>query len=390
MKVNGKTVKAKAKVTRNPLFADEKHTGREPDWDTERARTMPTDQFDHLLRQSFYYYNYYYSQKDCKKHVVDWMKDPLYKFTKEDISAFIRASDMYIPQTACSLIMAHRKGMPFRGRQIEYIKDNINKALRGVQSTDPEVGADAKVEVYRPTIQDRLNEKTSELIGELEGQYDEMTQNTKFTFKTYDFLVANNVPQSQLNKYEEVFQARLTELKLAVEKQDDQLVEGYAHLKASEFKRYFVYIEQLLSDVDQYRRIKKATKKVRVKRAVSKEKVVAKLKYAKEDKGLKLVSVNPADIIGANALYCYDTKTRKLIVYHADSLAGPLTIKGTRVVGFDTVKSISKTLRKPDEKLKEFVKANKVELRKFMDNIKAVDARANGRINSNQILLKVL
>ena len=173
-------------------------------------------------------------------------------------------------------------------------------------------------------------------------------------------------------------------------KQDDQLVEGYAHLKASEFKRYFVYIEQLLSDVDQYRRIKKATKKVRVKRAVSKEKVVAKLKYAKEDKGLKLVSVNPADIIGANALYCYDTKTRKLIVYHADSLAGPLTVKGTRVVGFDTVKSISKTLRKPDEKLKEFARANKVELRKFMDNIKAVDARANGRINSNQILLKVL
>ena len=167
-------------------------------------------------------------------------------------------------------------------------------------------------------------------------------------------------------------------------------MEGYAHLKASEFKRYFVYIEQLLSDVDQYRRIKKATKKVRVKRAVSKEKVVAKLKYAKEDKGLKLVSVNPADIIGANALYCYDTKTRKLIVYHADSLAGPLTVKGTRVVGFDTVKSISKTLRKPDEKLKEFARANKVELRKFMDNIKAVDARANGRINSNQILLKVL
>ena len=39
---------------------------------------------------------------------------------------------------------------------------------------------------------------------------------------------------------------------------------------------------------------------------------------------------------------------------------------------------------------KEFSKASKVELRKFMDNIKTTEAKANGRINPNQILLKVI
>jgi hypothetical protein len=177
---------------------------------------------------------------------------------------------------------------------------------------------------------------------------------------------------------------------LAFERADEQLQEGYSHYKTADFKRIFAFIDKILNDIIQYRGVKRATKKVRAPKSVSKEKVVSKLKYAREDKVLRLISINPADIIGAQTLYCYDTKTRKLIVYHADSIQGPLNVKGTGIIGFDTAKSVSKTLRKPEEKLKEFAKASKVELRKFMDNIKVVESKANGRINSNQILLKVL
>ena len=387
MKLNGKTVRAKVKVQRNPLFADEKYTGTEPEWDTERAKAMTDEQFDHFLRQSFYYYNYYYSQKDCKKHVVEWMKDPELKFTKDDIKAFIRSGDKTINQTACSLIMAHRKGMPFRGRHLEYIMENIRKSIKLAGAEVIEVTAD-KPKAYVPTIQDRLNEKTSELLGELEGQYDELSTNKKFTFKTYDFLVTNNVPQSQLNKYEEVFQSKFDELKMAFEKQDEQLVEGYSHLKTADFKRYFAYIDQTLTEIEQYRGIKKATKKVRVKRAVSKEKVVAKLKYAKEDKSLKLVSINPADIVGAQELWVYNTKTRKLGKYVSVDQYQTLSVKGTSIINFSETKSTSKTLRKPEEKLKEFAKVGKIDLRKFLENIKATETRLNGRISVDVLLLK--
>jgi hypothetical protein len=241
-----------------------------------------------------------------------------------------------------------------------------------------------------PTIQDRLNEKTADTIGELEGHYDEFIRDPKYQFKPYDYLVANNVPQSQLSKYEELYQARFDELKLAFEKSDEQITEGYSHYKATDFKRMFAFIDQILNDIIQYRGLKKLSKKIRAPKSVSKEKVVSKLKYAKEDKVLRLISINPADIIGAQTLYCYDTKTRKLIVYHADSIQGPLNVKGTGIIGFDTAKSVSKTLRKPADTLKEFAKASKVELRKFMDNIKAVETKANGRINPNQVLLKVV
>ena len=390
IKLNGKTVKARVKATRNPLFGDEKYTGSEPTWDTERAKLMDDVTFDHFLRQSFYYYNYFHSQKDLKKYVVQWMKDGK-EFTAEEIKAYDRSSDKNTPMTVCSLIMAHRAGMPFRERHIEYIDKAIEAAINGAGREEDivEVVKEEAPKAYVPTIQDRLNEKTAETIGELEGHYDEVIKNPKYNFKPYDYLVANNVPQSQLSKYEAVYQARFDELKEAFTKVDEQLTEGYSHYKAADFKRIMAFIDQILNDIIQYRGVKKATKKVRAPKSVSKEKVVAKLKYAKEDKTLRLVSVNPADIVGAQELWVYNVKTRKLGKYIADSLQGPLSVKGTSIIGYDEHKSTSKTLRKPEEKLKEFAKATKVELRKFLENIKATETLLNGRISADVVLLKV-
>ena len=388
VKLNGKAVKARAKTMRNPALHDEKYTGSEPVWDAERALTMSSEDFDHHMRKSFYYYNYYYNQKDCKKYVVEWLKKTA-EFTKEEIKAYERSPDRATEMTVCSLIMAHRQGMPLLPEHIAYIDTAIERAIGLAEDEVVEVAVEEKPKAYVPTIQDRLNEKTSETIGELEGHYDEFITNPKYQFKPYDFLVANNVPQSQLTKYEVLFQARFDELKGAYEKADEQLVEGYSHMKAAEFKRVFAFIDQILNDIIQYRGVKKATKKVRAPRSVSKEKVVSKLKYSKEDKTLKLVSINPADIIGAQELWVYNTKTRKLGKYVADSIQGPLNVKGTTITGFDQFKSVTKTLRKPDEKLREFAKASKVQLRKFIEDIKATETKLNGRINTETVLLRV-
>lgn len=387
--VAGIKIKTKAKVQRNPLMVDEKYTGGEPVWDTERALEFDDATFDRHLRRVFYYYNYYYNQKDCKKHVIEWMKTQSVDFTAEQIKTFSRSPDRALEMTACSLVMAHRQGMPLRGRTMPYLKEAILKAINSTADEVEEVDdKNAAPKAYVPTIQDRMNEKTADTIGDLEGYYDDVTTNTKNTFKAYDFLVANNVPQSQLSKYEDLYNARKAELLEAQAGKDDQLKEGYSHYKAADFKRIYAWIDDLINAVEQYRGVKKATKKVRAPRSVSKEKQVAKLKYAKEDKTLKLVSINPADIIGSQELWVYNVKTRKMGKYIADSLQGPLRVKGTSIEGFDPHKSLSKTLRKPEEKLKEFAKASKVQLRKFLDDIKATETKLNGRISTDVILLK--
>ena len=390
IKINGKVTKTKKSAPRTSAMLDEKYTGDEPRWDTSRAKNMPFEEFDHFMRKSLNYYNYFYSQKDLKKHVVAWMKE-VKDFDADEIRAFERAGDRTVSMTTCGLIMAHRQGMPLQERHIEFIDANILESINSKSAEEViEDAIEEKPKAYVPTIQDRLNEKTADTIGELEGHYDEFIRNPKYDFSPYSYLVANNVPQSQLSKYEAVYQSRFDELKQAFEKADEQITEGYSHYKTADFKRIFAFIDKILNDIIQYRGVKKLAKKIRAPKSVSKEKVVAKLKYAKEDKVLRLVSIPATDIIGAQTLWCYDTKTRKLIVYHADSLTGPLNVKGTSIIGFDTAKSIAKTLRKPEDQLKEFAKASKVELRKFMDNVKTTEAKANGRINPNQILLKTI
>jgi hypothetical protein len=370
--------------TRNDLktshLGDEKYTGSEPHWDAELALKMEPLEFDRHLRKSFYYYNYHFTQKDLKKYVVEWMQTN--EYSKADISAFIRSPDRSVPMTACSIARAHKRGMPLREREVNYLKNSIAQAIT---EAEPVQAEETKTPVQVITIQDRLNEKTSQTIGELEGYYDELE-----SIKFYDFLTAQNVPQGQLGKIEKVYADRRQELELAQSKKDEQLSEAYSHLKSADFKKRYSWIDALLDAIEQYRSVKKATKRVRAKRAPSKDKLIAKLKYLKEEKTLKLVSVDPTGIIGAQQLWVYDSKTRKLIQYVADIVTGPLGVKGTSITGYDESKSVGKTLRKPEEQLKAFAKSGKVELRKFLANIKAVETQASGRINENQILLKVL
>ena len=380
--------KAPAK-TRDPAFSDEKYTGREPVWDTERAAAMSQDEFDHFLRKSFFYYNYYYTQKDCKRHVVKWMQDNQY--SKADVSKFVRSPDRAIPMTACGLVMAARQGMPMREKELTYLRDRLHEAVNS-DDLEPEVATDktTPVPVVRaPTIQDRLNEKTAEHLAHFEGLYDDVIAGNDVKPDAFNYLTANTVPQSQINKFVELFNNRKTELTTAQAKEDEDLAEAYRHYKAADFKRHYAFFDSVLDALDQYRSVKKTQKKARVKRAPNKEKVVGKLKYMKEEKTLKLVSINPVDIVGAQELWAYNTKTRKLYKYIADSLTGPLGVKGTSITGYDEVKSVGKTLRKPEEKLKEFARATKVQLRKFLEEIKATETQANGRINADIVLLRI-
>ena len=59
----------------DPIWADEKHMGTEPKWDAARAKKFDEAEFDHHLRISFRYYNYFYNQKDLKKYVTAWARE---------------------------------------------------------------------------------------------------------------------------------------------------------------------------------------------------------------------------------------------------------------------------------------------------------------------------
>lgn len=393
IKVDG--AKKKVKAQRDPLFLDEKYTGSEPQWDSERAAEFTDAEFDHHLRKSLAYYNYYFSVKDLRKNLIAWLHRQIGlhgQLDKSAVDKYAKTPDSWTPITACALVRAHDHGMPLRDRHVEYILNTVKRAIaQATEEETPQITEEkTKVVVRSLTIQERLAEIASQHILHFEEFEDQLHAGSNPTVKAYEYLLSKNVPQAMIGKIQAVFKARFDEIVEARDGTCEQLKEAYAHLKAADYRRYQAFYEKLFEDLNSYAQTKKAKKKASVRKPPAKEKLVSKLNYLKNDAALKLVSVNPVDIIGCKELWIYNVKTRKIGKYQADSHIGTLGVKGTSIVGFDEVKSTQKTLRKPDVQLKEFLAAGKVELRKFLDNIKTTEIKLNGRINSDTVLLKVI
>lgn len=375
------------RLSTSTLSADEKYLGAEPVWDTERAMQMTDAEFDTYLRRSLRWYGYMYSSKELKKYVVEWMQETN-KYSSSEIKIFIKSNDQFCPISLCSLVVANKRGMPLKERHLAYMYKTIQDILDDNRElAEPEERA-VIAPAVKVTIADRVAEKTAEIIGEIEGKIDEyLFQDREFAL--YNWLKETNCPQGSIVKVRHVIARQQTEFVAAAEGQDAQLKEAYRAFGKVKMRKVLAFYEKLMQDLDSYTQSKKVQRKARVKKSPSKDKLVGKLKYLKEDKTLKITSINPIDIIGANKLWVFNTKTRKLYRYQADELTGTLSVKGTTILGYDEVKSVGKTVRKPVEILGKLMKASKVQLRKFMDEINAVEARANGRINEDCLLLKV-
>jgi len=266
----------------------------------------------------------------------------------------------------------------------------------------------AKKNVYVPSIQERIAEQAKEACDEIEEWLDVfVSDKKKFDPKGFDFtkhFTLKKVTQAHARKIKGYYQSEYEEAQLIQklptpgeinrikdEREKDmaqQLREGYSHLTKADAKVYLEALERLMGACDVVIESSKATRKPRAKKAPSKEKLIAKLKYKDKDDKLQLVSVNPLELLEATEVWVYNTKTRKLGKYIADEMQKIMNVKGTGLVGYDEHKSIQKTLRKPEETLKEFKKAGKVKLRTFLDDIKTTDIKLNGRLNSDTIILK--
>lgn len=265
-----------------------------------------------------------------------------------------------------------------------------------------------KKNVHVPTIQERITEQAQAACEAIEEWLDcSITDKKNFDPKGFDFVshfVKMKVSQAHARKIKGYYAAELEEAQLIqklptpgeINKEKDphksdmlaQLREGYSHLTKKDAAAYLTALETLHGACDMVIDASKATRKPRVKKPVAKEKLISKLKYKERDDKLQLVSVNPLDILDAQEVWVYNVKTRKLGKYVAEDGVS-IQVKGTTLTFFDEKNSVQKTLRKPEETLKEFKKATKVKLRKFMEEIKTTDIKLNGRFNTDTIILKV-
>lgn len=272
-------------------------------------------------------------------------------------------------------------------------EDMVEKGKTIVQEITDEQAEQPK-NVYVPSIQERIKEASANIIAEIEETVDDFINDPK-KFKGLDtvkFFRKHNVNQAHARNIRNFYEGILAEyqvLQLPVKEQDEQLREAYAHLGKAEVKKAVDLFQGIVGACDLITAESKANRKTRKPKAKSADKLVAKLKYCKTDEKYKVASINPQDIVDASEVWIFNIKTRKIGKYVAEEHA-TLQVKGTTLQFFDTTNSVAKTLRKPEQQLTEFNKAGKVQLRKFLDNIKGVETKLNGRFNADTVILKAV
>ena len=368
-----------------------------PKWDGHE--TWDTNQFLRHFHSSMAWYRLESSNKELKPKVIDWMGR--IGCTKEDISAFKKTKDNRCGTTMGAIAACLIKGMPAIREDFNDGKDSsawlrteISRVISEGKDDkdDSEEVVAVKKDVYVPSIQERVRDASMLMTEEIETAIEAFQTDPEAfdpkAFKVLNVLKAKQAKAAHTRIIKSFYEGNLRELIEVANTKDEQLKEGYSHLTKAHLKKITAFYQEVVSACDMLGQEAKVNRKPRAKKPTDKSKIVGKLKYMKTNEPLKLVSVNPEDIIGAQELWIYNSKTRKLGRYVAEEFK-ELGVKGTTITGFSESKSIQKTIRKPEEKLKEFKAAGKVALRKFLDDINATDARMNGRLNEETVLLKV-
>jgi hypothetical protein len=341
------------------------------------------------LSNAFTWYNCFYGKKDAKELMCQYLE--LSNRTVEAKSMRKVADNEFI-NTYGWLARMKLRGLELNESENNKFENEVSRLMKALHKPEVVENSSEVVEVStRPNIQDILREKAKDAAGELEAVFDEFVTEGKTKSKTMDVVARFNVMPQHISLITDIWKRKQTEFADLQEGKDKQLIEGYSHLTKIQVRNTVKFIEQVLTDLNAYISVKKASKAPRQRKAVPVEKIVAKLKYLKTFKDvatkLDLISISPVKLHGASEAWVYDSAKRKLHHYIADDYSKTFTVKGNTLLGFDTTKSEVKTLRKPGEQIKE-VMGSKPAARKYFSDIKAVATTPNGRFNEGMIILK--
>lgn len=379
------------KKTTKARFSDPdmKHFGDEPlfdpslgtEWDGRAAATM----------RALNWYNYFVSKKDLVQDQVDYARDQL-KLTKDQISAFKAAANTWSSSTIGALIRMSERGYVLDAKQKSSIQQSILDTIKiGQKAPKSDEVEETKSTAPVITIQDRVRLKVhATIIEDVREIEDKWMAGEKVTdFDAYKAMQTHGLPAMACSYAIPWVSGLHDEYNDALNKTCDQAVEAYKHLSKVDLKNRVKLLNKILDDLKRYQTNSKTVRKTRTKKPVAATKQVAKIKFLKESPEFKLVSINPASVVGAMRLFVFNVKTRTLSEYVSSGPSG-LAVKGTTLQGWDETTSRSKKLRKPEDILPIVLSKTARQIGNAWKTLTTKDASPNGRLNEDTILMRTL
>ena len=364
-----------------PRSPDTKYTGLEPTW-----RVQPTDDRTSQLSAAFSWYNYFYGKKDAREMLVAYLE---HHGRKADVRALKGVPDSAVRLTTAWLCRMSMVGLDLTDTEQVRLEGYIQEILK---AREPEVAVvEAAPVVAKPNIQDRLREKVSECAGELDGMFDEFVVNgakMSADYKPITVIRGMNVAPQMISDIANLWKHKLSEFETAIEGKDAQLAEGYSNFTKIQMRNIVKFCETVINDCGAYVQIKKVERKPRKVKSVPPEKRAAKFKVLMEFAELKLKGLPAASLVDKAEAWLYDTKKRKLIHLVADSHTQAFTVKSNSIIGFSTIETMQKTVRKPADVVKAVQAAGKPAARKIYKDLTTTETPFNGRGTENLMVLK--
>tara|TARA_B100001287_G_scaffold262293_1_gene252070 strand:- start:1788 stop:2951 length:1164 start_codon:yes stop_codon:yes gene_type:complete len=372
---------------------------KQPDWKTLRLITDPIEQ-EKAFDSCDYFVHSEISTKELTSAYRKWVKEAS-GWSPEEIKIVLKNPDWRFSSSAKYAWTWQKLGyMPERLAQFyNKRKENLLETGKNVVEEQQEKKAVAKPKI---SIQERMLLQITDLCGEWDDLLDQFIEKEKFELKKFDpekdmkVYGGGVIKPAHAKMVKEQYEGIYAEAQENLAGTCEQLKEAYSFMDKKMKKDYVTFFEKINAACDAIILTGKANRKQRKPRARSKESIIKKMKFQVSDGTLGIASISPTDVVYANELWVYNTKTRKVGVYHATNkdprgLGRPgagLMVKGTTIQEFDAETSVQKTLRKPAEQINNWTGNAKTKFAKTFEEVKTTPTKLNGRMNDTTIILK--
>jgi hypothetical protein len=357
------TPKQQTRVSKNQLETARKRIKQDP----RLLEPKEIDQNDYTssLAKLLYYYGNNFDNKSKKEWTVNYFKDSNKQLSK----LLSKVSHQYF-STVGSLIRMKENGV--------ILKDSIDNRILNLAT---EISTKADLTIVATPKQDDDQPKAEKIdyfLGEFEGYIDEHLGKKK-SLGIVSWSKQFSPTLIQVNALKTLIEKKIAEYEGVGT--DKELLDAYRLSKVA-CRGIVTALREAVSELStMYQR------KPRTPKAVPIQKIVANVKYMKEDLGLGISSIDPAAIIGKTSLVTFNTKTRKIQYYVAED-GKQFGIKGTTLLNYDEAKSMQKTLRNPKDQLLNLLQLPKKQFEKAFSMVKSIETVPSGRLNEDTLICK--
>lgn len=351
---------------------------------------VPTDSFASMK----YYFHMDVEKKACSDVIKSYIKS---NYPKKDVTFILQNPEyeftMYSHFGAIAYWVTLNLDMDW---VTESYKKGLDEFIVDLLESGKEIAKQKAEEEKKPNNVIQLNPREriqmkvdSTIIEDLYVLEEKWQGGDDAEFDMYASFKAHVLPTTSIPMVMAFIEPILNDYQSAYDKEDKQIVEGYSHLTRQQLKHRLDQYKKMVDDLNRLKMATKATRQPRVKKPKAIDKQIAKVQYKKEDHEFKVASINPVKVVGAFRLYTFNTKTRALTELVTEDVNG-FEISGTSIKNFDTVLSRSVKLRKPEEFLKIVLNKMPKQIDTEWKKLTTKTTGANGRLNVDTILLKVL